>query len=73
MQTVFRLFFIIFILAQATCSVTEVKPWEKKVLALPAMEMGKASTSESLQGRFYFSREASSGGSGSAVSGCGCN
>ena len=68
-----KLVFIFFILNLLACATSEIKPWEKDILALPAMEMGEDGVSAGLQGRLYFSREASSGGSGSAVGGCGCN
>ena len=70
---IIRFVFLISILNLISCSTSEIKPWEKGILALPAMEMGEPGISTSLQGRFYYSREASRGGSGSSVGGCGCN
>jgi hypothetical protein len=60
-------------LALAACSSMGVKPWERNILAKPAMEMTADSLDLSFDEHIYFSKEASSGGQGFAGGGCGCN
>ncbi len=59
--------------ALAGCALHPPKPWEKGMLALPAMTMA----GDVLEGRFdehiHASKEAASGGSGVGGGGCGCN
>ena len=57
------------------CSlVKEVKPWEKETLAKPIMQFGGIHPEVTkFESHFYFSKEASRGGSGVAGGGCGCN
>lgn len=59
--------------ALAACSSMGVKPWERSILASPAMEMTADSLDLSFDEHIYFSKEASSGGQGFAGGGCGCN
>lgn len=49
-----------------------VQPWERGTLAKPEMQLSKGLNS-SLYDQVYDSKEASSGGSGAAGAGCGCN
>ena len=52
----------------------EVKPWEKGNLAKPIMQEGGLHPDiTKFESHIYFSKEASSGGSGVAGGGCGCN
>jgi hypothetical protein len=57
----------------AGCGAAPPKPWEKDLLAKPAMSMN----SDSLENRFsqhiYSSKENSSGGGSFGGGGCGCN
>lgn len=57
----------------ACSAITPVQPWEKGVLAKPAMSF----ESDRLEAQFaehtYSSKEAASGGSGVGGGGCGCN
>ena len=57
----------------AACSNLGVKPWEKGILADPAMEMIADPLDIAFDEHIYFSKEASSGGQGFAGGGCGCN
>ncbi len=49
-----------------------VKPWDRDLLAQPGMTFG-ASLESGWDDHIYFSKEASSGGSGFSGGGCGCN
>ena len=57
------------------CSfIADVKPWEKGDLAKPIMQEGGMHPDViKFESHIYFSKEASSGGSGVAGGGCGCN
>lgn len=55
------------------CAATRVRPYERELLADPAMQMGAAPVELSADEHIYFSKEASSGGRGFAAGGCGCN
>ncbi len=57
----------------AGCSVMDVKPWEREVLARPEMTFGHESVARGLDDHIYFSKEAASGGRGFGGGGCGCN
>jgi hypothetical protein len=50
-----------------------VKPWERDVLAQPAMQLDPHPLVSSCDDHLYFSREASKGGRGFGGGGCGCN
>ena len=51
----------------------EVKPWEKDILAEDTMQIPRDSMQSYLDDHIFFSKEASSGGSGVGGGGCGCN
>ena len=57
------------------CSfIQEVKPWQKGNLAKDIMQEGGLHPEVTkFESHIYFSKEASSGGSGVAGGGCGCN
>ncbi len=56
------------------CTIKDVKPWEKGVLAKETMKEGGGNTLfKKLTAHVYFSKEASKGGGGVAGGGCGCN
>jgi len=55
----------------AGCSSLGVQPWERDILAKPEMQ-GNA-IDAAFDDHIYFSKEASSGGSGFGGGGCGCN
>ncbi|MFB3077722.1 MAG: DUF4266 domain-containing protein [Lysobacterales bacterium] len=50
-----------------------VQPWERGTLAKNEMQWQPDVMEGSLQEHIQFSKEASSGGSGAAGGGCGCN
>jgi Domain of unknown function (DUF4266) len=56
----------------SSCSSMGVKPWERDLLSQPGMTFG-ASLESGYDEHIYFSKEASSGGSGFTGGGCGCN
>ena len=51
----------------------EVKPWEKDILAQQAMQFPQDKMFSFSDEHIFFSREASTGGSGVGGGGCGCN
>lgn len=51
----------------------EVRPWERGTLAKDAMRLGGDPVDAYVDEHVYFSKEASSGGSGVGAGGCGCN
>ncbi|MDB1125827.1 DUF4266 domain-containing protein [Vibrio algarum] len=57
----------------AACSQLGVQPWERDLLADPRMELQGNEVDKSFDDHIYFSKEATSGGRGSAAGGCGCN
>jgi hypothetical protein len=50
-----------------------VKPWERDILARPAMQLDPDPMISGAEDHIYFSREASKGGRGFGGGGCGCN
>lgn len=55
------------------CSSTGVQPWERALLAEPGMAIDPDPIQTALNEHIYFSKEASTGGLGTAGGGCGCN
>ena len=51
----------------------EVKPWEKDVLAQPAMQFPQDKMFSYSDDHIFFSKEAATGGTGVGGGGCGCN
>ncbi len=51
----------------------DVKPWEKDILAQPAMQLPNDRMFSYSDDHIFFSKEASTGGSGVGGGGCGCN
>lgn len=60
-------------LALAGCTLTPVQPWQKEHLAHPQMSFDADRLDTRYVEHTYFSREASSGGTGIGGGGCGCN
>ena len=54
-------------------TVTDVKPWERGTLAKENMQLISDDMEDAVDSHIYFSKEASTGGSGIAGGGCGCN
>ena len=62
------------ILQLAACSTVEtVAPFDRGYLAEEGMQWDESPRNVKLKGHVYTSKEASSGGAGSARGGCGCN
>ena len=58
----------------SACSMIQpVQPWEKGVLSRPEMTFETDRQDAAFTEHVYFSKEASSGGSGVGGGGCGCN
>jgi len=55
------------------CANMGVKPWERDLLAEPGMSIDPDAVVTALDEHIYFSKEASTGGLGTAGGGCGCN
>jgi hypothetical protein len=55
------------------CANMGVQPWERDLLAEPGMEIDPDVVVTALDEHIYFSKEASTGGLGTAGGGCGCN
>ncbi len=55
------------------CSSLGVEPWERAVLAEPGMQIDPDLVVTALDEHIFFSKEASTGGLGTAGGGCGCN
>lgn len=68
-----KLLILAMAISLSACSGTGVSPWERDLLADPRMELGADAMDKSFDDHIYFSKEASSGGQGSAAGGCGCN
>ena len=68
-------FFVIIynLLLQSCSSIEEVDAWDRGYLADQTMQWEMNSRETRLEGHVYTSKEASSGGAGSAGGGCGCN
>ncbi len=62
------------LLCQAGCaSITPVQPWEKGVLAKPAMGFEGDRLDAAFTEHTYTSKEGASGGASAGSVGCGCN
>lgn len=66
-----QLAFAIALFALAGCET--VQPWERGTLAKREMQWQADVMHGRLRDHIYYSKEASSGGSGAAGGGCGCN
>lgn len=60
-------------LAMSACTFAPPQPWEKDLLALPAMAMDGDALDQRFSQHIYTSKENSSGGNGVGGGGCGCN
>ncbi len=65
--------FFILIIALQLSACTAVQPWERGTLARPEMQLEPDKLGGALYNQVYYSKEASSGGTGTAGAGCGCN
>ncbi|MBF0219849.1 MAG: DUF4266 domain-containing protein [Gammaproteobacteria bacterium] len=55
------------------CTLEEVKPWQRNLLAKESMQLIADPSEQLLNQHLYFSKEAASGGEGVGGGGCGCN
>jgi uncharacterized protein DUF4266 len=60
-------------LAACGCSAPGVKPWQREILARPAMALNAEPIDAAIDDHIYFSKEAASGGRSFGGGGCGCN
>ncbi len=60
-------------MAQMGCSMEQVKPWERNLLAEDKMQLVPDPTENYLDEHIFFSKEAAFGGQGVGGGGCGCN
>jgi cytochrome c biogenesis protein ResB len=72
-RPVFILLIVLLSISGTGCSIEPVKPWEKDLLAQKKMQLTPNPLEAYLDEHIYFSKEASSGGSGVGGGGCGCN
>ena len=74
-----RITILISLLFFSGCSVKnmmiteDVKPWEKDILAQRSMQFPQDPMQAYADDHIFFSKEASTGGSGVGGGGCGCN
>ena len=61
------------LLLALTNGCTQVRPWQRGVLADPIMQPDRDPLGASLTDHVYFSREQASGGRTVGGAGCGCN
>jgi hypothetical protein len=71
MKIAARLLILTCVATLAAC--TPVAAWERGNLARPEMALESDPLGSALDDHVYFSKEASSGGNGTAGGGCGCN
>ncbi len=57
----------------SACGTLGPKPWQKDLMARKDMLVGANAAQFAAEDHIYFSKEAASGGRGSAGGGCGCN
>ncbi|MFT6051188.1 MAG: hypothetical protein ACI9B9_000828 [Halioglobus sp.] len=62
-----------FALTAVLCGCETVQPWERGTLAREDMEWDGDIMEAAMGSQIHASKEASSGGSGAAGGGCGCN
>ena len=55
------------------CAATRVQPWDRDLLSESKMQFTPSPVEGEIDQHIYFSKEASTGGSGVGGGGCGCN
>lgn len=55
------------------CGSLGVRPWERDLLAKPAMQLSVMPLIDAIDDHTYFSKEAATGGRSFGGGGCGCN
>ena len=61
------------LLSLGGCGLSEVKPWDRDLLAEDKMQLVANPIDNYIDEHIYFSKEASQGGQGVGGGGCGCN
>ncbi|MEY4750941.1 MAG: hypothetical protein RIQ60_3155 [Pseudomonadota bacterium] len=61
------------LLSVCGCAELGVQPWERDLLARPAMQLVSSPLDAAADDHTYFSKEAATGGRGFGGGGCGCN
>lgn len=64
---------LIMLLCGLLSACSGIKPWERDLMAKPAMALDADPVVTAYDEHTYFSKEASSGGRGFGGGGCGCN
>jgi len=64
---------LLILIMAPSCAGLGVDPWDRDLLAQPAMKLDGNAAVAGLDEKMYYSKEASSGGKGFAGGGCGCN
>lgn len=67
------MFLMVMVAGVAASGCAEVKPWQRNILAQPAMQLDRDSMDTYVDEHIYFSKEAATGGRGIGGGGCGCN
>lgn len=57
----------------AGCAGLGVQPWERDLLAKPAMQLSVSPLIDAIDDHIHFSKEAATGGRSFGGGGCGCN
>jgi hypothetical protein len=57
----------------AGCGTLGVQPWERNLLAKPAMQLSVSPLIDAIDDHICFSKEAATGGRSFGGGGCGCN
>jgi len=60
-------------LGSTACTSLGIKPWQREILARPAMAINAYPLDAAIDNHVYFSKEAASGGRSFGGGGCGCN
>jgi Domain of unknown function (DUF4266) len=68
-----RVALLVLLMPLAACSQLGVQPWERELLAKPAMQLSASPLEAAIDDHIYFSKEAATGGRGFGGGGCGCN
>ncbi len=55
------------------CTVVEVKPWQRNILAKPVMAGNADSALAGIRDHVFFSKEGATGTASAGGGGCGCN
>jgi Domain of unknown function (DUF4266) len=67
------LIWLALVLSATGCNTIGVKPWQREILAKPAMALNAYPVDAAIDDHIYFSKEAASGGRSFGGGGCGCN